>query len=42
MVAQRATLSERRHEVQQLITGDMPTVIAVCGFRFADRISPDA
>jgi len=32
-------LSETRHE---LVTGDTPTVTAVCGFRLAGRISTDA
>ena len=48
MVARRATLSERRHEVPRrknfftvsrlLVTGDTPTVTAVCGFRLAGRM----
>ena len=50
MVAQRATLSEseafrnkaRSTVSRLLVTGDTPTVTAVCGFRHADGISPDA
>ena len=33
--------AETRHEVL-LVTGDTPTATAVCGFRHADGISPDA
>ena len=48
----KAKLSKTRHKVQRkkttfftvsrlLVTGDTPTVSSVCGFRLADRISPD-
>ena len=35
----KGKLSETRHE---FVTGDTPTVTAVCGFRLAGRISTDA
>jgi len=38
-----ARSAEKKKTVSRvLVTGDTPTVTAVCGFRHADGISPDA